>query len=161
MRRSLFLPVLFLALGVPNATAQDELLQSGPMLGYSDMFEVLVWAQTTAPADVKLVYWDLESPQARMETETVATTKADGYAAKMIADQVQPGRRYGYELHINDANVARPYRLEFQTQVLWQYRTDPPASVTCSTSASASKVSSDMWTRRWSGPRTMEPRRRS
>ncbi|MCK5489240.1 MAG: alkaline phosphatase family protein, partial [Gemmatimonadetes bacterium] len=87
MRRSLFLPVLFLALAAPDAIAQDDLLQSGPMLGYSEMFEVLVWAQTTTPADMKVVYWDLESPDARMETETVATTKAAGYTAKMIADQ--------------------------------------------------------------------------
>ncbi len=126
MRRSLCLSALLLALAAPSATAQDELLQSGPMLGYSDMFEVLLWAQTTAPADVNIVYWDLESLDARMETETVATTKAGGYTAKMIADQVQPGRRYGYELHINGANVERPYPLEFQTQVLWKWRTDPP-----------------------------------
>ena len=127
MRRSLCLSALLLAVAAPVATAQEDLLQSGPMLGYSDMFEVLLWAQTTAPADVNIVYWDLEAPDARMETETVATTKVAGYTAKMIADQVQPGRRYGYELHINGANAERPYRLEFQTQVLWQWRTDPPA----------------------------------
>ncbi len=126
MRRSLFLSALLLAVAAPFATAQENLLQSGPMLGYSDMFEVLLWAQTTAPAEVNIVYWDLEAPDARMETETVATTKAAGFTAKMIADQVQPGRRYGYELHINGANVERPYPLEFQTQVLWKWRTDPP-----------------------------------
>lgn len=126
MRRSLFLSALLLALAAPSATAQDDLLQSGPMLGYSDMFEVLLWAQTTAPAEVNIVYWDLESLDARMETESVSTTKAGGYTAKMIADQVQPGRRYGYELHINGSIVERPYPLEFQTQVLWKWRTDPP-----------------------------------
>ncbi|MDP2470921.1 MAG: alkaline phosphatase D family protein [Candidatus Palauibacterales bacterium] len=126
MRRSMLLPFLMLAVSVPDAAAQQDLLQSGPMLGYSEMFEVLVWAQTTAPAEVGVVYWDLEDPDVRMETETVATTKAGAYTAKLIADQVQPGRHYGYELHINGANVQRPYPLEFQTQVLWQWRTDPP-----------------------------------
>lgn len=126
MRRSSLAAALCLALSASPAIAQEELLRSGPMLGYSEMFEVLVWAQTTAPANVKIVYWDLEAPDVRMESEEVATSKAAGFTAKVIADEVQPGRRYGYELHINGAKVERPYRLEFQTQVLWQWRTDPP-----------------------------------
>lgn len=126
MRRSILLSALWLSFTAPSAIAQDELLQSGPMLGYSEMFEVLLWAQTTEPADVKIVYWDVESPDERMETETVRTDRARAFTAKMIADRVQPGRRYGYELHIDGANIERPYELEFQTQVLWQWRTDPP-----------------------------------
>lgn len=117
---------LLIAATASSAPAQDGLLQSGPMLGYSDMFEVLVWAQTNGPAEVKIVYWDLEDPDRRLETETVTTGKTGGFTAKMIADRVQPGRRYAYEIHINGANVERPYRLEFQTQALWQWRTDPP-----------------------------------
>ncbi len=126
MRRSLFLPLAFLFLSASPALTQDELLQSGPMLGYSDMFEVLIWAQTTAAADVKVVYWDLEAPGDRMETATARTEKSGAYTAKVVADQVQPGRRYGYELHLDGVHVERPYPLEFQTQVLWQWRTDPP-----------------------------------
>jgi alkaline phosphatase D len=125
MRRFFVLSVLMFAIAVP-AAAQDARLQSGPMLGYSEMLEVLVWAQTTAPADVSVVYWDLRDPDVRMETESVRTTREGAYTAKMIADMVQPGRRYGYELHIDGQAVERPYPLEFQTQSLWQWRTDPP-----------------------------------
>jgi len=125
MRTASILSLLILATVVPVA-AQDARLQSGPMLGYSEMFEVLVWAQTTAPADVSVVYWDLEDSDVRMETESVRTTRERAYTAKMIADRVQPGRRYGYELRIDGKPVERPYPLEFQTQALWQWRTDPP-----------------------------------
>lgn len=126
MRRSFLLSTLLFAVLPSPVSAQEARLQSGPMLGYSEMFEVLVWAQTTAPADVKVVYWDLEEPTARMETGTVTTDRADGFTAKLIADRVQPGRRYGYELHIDGLKVERPYPLRFQTQELWQWRTDPP-----------------------------------
>lgn len=122
---ALTLPLLLSLLVTPLA-AQQELLQSGPMLGYSEMLEVLIWVQTRDAADVKVVYWDLEEPTRRLETDGVRTSKLGAFTAKMIADRVQPGRRYGYELHVNGSRVDRPYRMEFQTQELWQHRTDPP-----------------------------------
>ncbi len=102
-------------------------MQSGPMVGYSDMREVMLWAQTSQPAKVKFVYWDLASPAKKFSTDEVNTQKQTAYTARLIADQVLPGKKYGYELLINGKKVARPYPLEFQTQVLWQWRTDPPA----------------------------------
>lgn len=127
MMRSLILTLLLLVSPrVARLDAQQERLQSGPMLGYSEMFEVLVWAQTTDAASVKIAYWDLADPTRRFETDPVHTSKADAFTAKMIADRVQPGRRYGYELYIDGSRVDRPYSTEFQTQELWQHRTDPP-----------------------------------
>ena len=38
--------------------AQENLLQSGPMLGYSTMREVAIWVQTTDEAQVYFEYWD-------------------------------------------------------------------------------------------------------
>lgn len=40
-------------------------LQSGPMLGYADMFEVLIWVQTKSAGTVKIEYWDSEKPEDR------------------------------------------------------------------------------------------------
>jgi Phosphodiesterase/alkaline phosphatase D len=106
--------------------AQSSLLQSGPMLGYSEMREVLLWVQTKAPAKVQFRYWDKENPKQVFETETVQTSKEKAFTASLIADKVLPGRKYQYELYINAKKVDRPYPLEFQTQALWKYRTDPP-----------------------------------
>jgi len=106
--------------------AQAELLQSGPMLGYSDMKEVLLWVQTKAQAKVKFEYWEKGKPETKFSTEEIYTTKHSAFVAKAIADKVEPGRRYDYALYINGQKVERPYPLEFQTQPLWQWRTDPP-----------------------------------
>ncbi len=106
--------------------AQPSLLQSGPMLGYSDMREVLLWVQTKAPAKVHFKYWDKTNPKQVFETDVVQTLKDKAFTAALIADKVLPGRKYQYELYINGKKVERPYPLEFQTQVLWKYRTDPP-----------------------------------
>ena len=44
----------------------------------------------------------------------------------MIADQVIPGKKYKYEVYINNYKIERNYAMEFQTQELWKWRTDPP-----------------------------------
>lgn len=118
--------ILFL-LYIPSiAFAQQELLRSGPMVGYSDMREVMLWVQTKKKAKVKFYYFEKSNPKVKFETDEVATEKKTVYTAKCIADRVQPGRKYMYELYIDGKKVSRPYPLEFQSQFLWQWRTDPP-----------------------------------
>jgi alkaline phosphatase D len=102
-------------------------LQSGPMLGYADMMEVMIWAQTTGQASVWARYWETANPEKKMETDKVVTEKLHAYTARLIADKVEPGKSYGYEIVINGQPVKRPYPTSFHTQTLWQYRTDPPA----------------------------------
>lgn len=106
--------------------AQSNYLQSGPMVGYSTMMEVLLWVQTNAPANVQIKYWDELRPNNKLSTEEVQTNKRTAFTAKLLADKVEPGNKYVYELSINGKKVNRPYPLKFQTQTLWQWRTDPP-----------------------------------
>ncbi len=124
MKKCITLSVFFLC--TIAAFAQSSLLQSGPMVGYSDYQEVSLWVQTTQPADVKIVYFETTPEAKRLETDVVHTEKATAFTAHLIADQVQPGKHYTYELYINNKKVVRPYVLTFQTQTLWQWRTDPP-----------------------------------
>jgi alkaline phosphatase D len=109
-----------------SATGQSSLLQSGPMVGYSDFLEVNLWVQTKQAADVKIVYFEKAKPTPRFETAAVRTRPDKAFSTHLIADKVQPGKRYAYELYVNNKKVDRPYPLEFQTQTLWQWRTDPP-----------------------------------
>ncbi len=121
---SLLLLCLFAFFG---ALAQTSLLQSGPMLGYTDMFETMLWAQTNAEAKVQFVYWPKGKPAEKFSTAATTTRSSDGFTAHLVADQVQPGNRYEYELRINDQPVQLDYPTEFQTQPLWQWRTEPPS----------------------------------
>ncbi len=107
--------------------AQKTLLQSGPMVGYSEMREVALWVQTTQAAKVKFVYWDGQNPAQKFQTAEVSTVPEKAHAVTAIAGKVQPGKKYTYELYINGKKTERPYPLAFQSQPLWQWRTDPPA----------------------------------
>jgi alkaline phosphatase D len=102
-------------------------IRSGPMLGYSEMREVMLWAQTTGAAEVHFVYWDSAAPGVRHRTAGATTTAAEAFTTRQIADRVEPGRVYMYEVMVNGRRISRPYPLRFQTQKLWQWREEPPA----------------------------------
>lgn len=111
-----------------QSSAQKSLLQSGPMLGYTDMLETMLWVQTTSAAKVQIAYWDKEvNPVSEKKfTDIYSTNKKEGYTAHLVADQVEPGKVYAYQLFINDKPIDLDYPTEFQTQPLWQWRNDPP-----------------------------------
>lgn len=108
------------------AAGQDAVVRAGPMVGYSEMREVALWVQTVQEADVKFVYWDVSNPAERFETAEVRTSAADVFAVELTAELLEPGRHYGYEVHVDGQVAPRPWTLEFQTQALWQWREDPP-----------------------------------
>lgn len=107
---------------------QKELLQSGPMVGYSEMREVQLWVQTKSAATVQIAYWEkgIENPDT-LKTAKAMTQKATVFTAKLLADEVLPDKFYQYELRINNQKVDFDYDLTFQAQPLWQWRIDPPA----------------------------------
>ncbi len=122
-----FAVVFGLSLLAPTVSqAQHKNLQSGPMVGYTDMMEVLLWVQTKQEATVAFEYWETTSPKTIFKTDFVRTEKGSGFTAKGIADKVLPGRTYQYRLVIDNKPVTLPYPTEFKTQTLWQWRTDPP-----------------------------------
>ena len=104
--------------------AQTALLQSGPMLGYCEQREVLIWVQTTEEAIVRVEYTD-DAGQG-YTTDPLPATKATAYAVELIADRVQPGQHYTYRVLINEKPVDLPYPTEFTAQPVWRWRADPP-----------------------------------
>ncbi|MCB9233497.1 MAG: alkaline phosphatase family protein [Bacteroidia bacterium] len=129
MKKMIFtLLVLCLTLGnTATLLAQSNLLQSGPMVGYSGMREVMLWVQTKESAQVKIEYWVKGKKGNSWFTDTETTKHKDGFTAHLLCDQVMPGNQYVYALYINDEKVDISWDLAFESQALWQYRTEPPA----------------------------------
>ncbi|MEM6398301.1 MAG: alkaline phosphatase D family protein [Bacteroidota bacterium] len=109
-----------------NTSAQESPIQSGPMIGYVDMREVLIWVQTNRPAEVQIQYREKDSKTEPLYTQAVEAMASHAYAVKLVADQVQPGRSYEYEVLVDGETIALPYPTTFDTQSIWRYRTDPP-----------------------------------
>jgi len=123
--RTLFLALILLGTG--TLQSQQTLLKSGPMVGYGQMTETMLWVQTTKEASVQFRYWDVEQPTAKKMSSGVRTLLVNEYVAHVLITGLLPGKRFAYDLLIDGKVVPRPYPLRFQTQPLWQWRTDPPA----------------------------------
>lgn len=108
-----------------SAYSQNTNLASGPMLGYSEMKEVPIWLQTKSEAEVVIEYW-LAGTNDKHLTNKVKTNKDKAYTALMIADILEPGHVYEYDVYIDDEKLIFDYPTEFQTQPLWKWRNDPP-----------------------------------
>lgn len=124
MRKTLSL-ILLLSLAL-QVRAQESLVSSGPMPGYSTMQEVAIWVQTRAEAKVQIAYWSERNPDLRRWTKALDTRSENAYTATLIADSLRPGTNYQYALYINDTYVKRPYETTFQTQKIWKWRGDAP-----------------------------------
>lgn len=109
-----------------SAFSQKELLQSGPMVGYSEMKEVMLWVQTSKEAIVHFEYWVKENITKKYKTIPLKTLKENAFIVKGIADQLEPGKEYHYEVFINNMLIKRPYPLSFKAQSLFQWRSDAP-----------------------------------
>ncbi len=122
-----FFIFLISTISATQVLAQKSFLQSGPMLGYTDMMETMLWVQTNSAAKVQIAYWEKDTISERKLTEVYTTGKKYGFTAHLLADQVEPGKMYEYQLLLNDIPVKFDYPTTFQTQSLWQWRSDPPA----------------------------------
>lgn len=120
--KHLFFTYLLLLCG-SAAIAQ---LAAGPMPGYSEMREVAVWLQTEQEVSVYLKYWAVDAPETIYETARKQTTQHDALTATLLADKVQPGHTYEYQVWINDDALPFNEKLTFKSQPLWQWRTDAP-----------------------------------
>lgn len=97
---------------------------SGPMLGYKTMREVAVWIQTEHAQEVIFQYRSIDG-RSKWAYTSATTEEREAYTHTFIAKNLRPGTNYIYSIFVKD-DQANAIKGKFSTQLLWQYRTDPP-----------------------------------
>lgn len=115
--------VLFLSVVATMASAQS--LISGPMAGHTTMRSTTIWAQFDEACLIALQCHD-ESGELVAESKAEAATVETAYSVKIELFNLEPGKTYRYRLLVDGALVESDREFTFQTQPLWQFRTDPP-----------------------------------
>ena len=123
MKKIFFILVVFF---FNTSNAQKVTLQSGPMVGYCEMKEAIIWLQTTDVASVKIQYYANDNPSEVFETASFTTIKKNGFTFRIVLDQLQPGKKYKYDVFINKKKVLLPFETSFSSKKLWQWREDAP-----------------------------------
>ena len=60
-----------------------QILASGPLVGFGGISEVTLWAQTTAPAEVRFRYWPQDHPERAAWSASVNTSVAGHLIAEL------------------------------------------------------------------------------
>jgi len=98
----------------------------GPMVGYGEITETALWLQTQGTGQVQIRFWPQGDPQTARLTPPVTTQPEQDFIARFTLTDLKMGSRYDYEIYLNGTRLQRPYPMTFNTQPLWQFRTDPP-----------------------------------
>lgn len=105
--------------------ATDALL-AGPMLGYGEIAETVIWLQTRRPARAQVRYWKSGEPGKSHLTGEVRTAAAGDHIARFTLNGLDFGAQYDYEIYLDGERIERSYPMTFKTQPMWRWRTDPP-----------------------------------
>lgn len=100
-----------------------EVLSAGPVLGYAEMREAVIWIQGQREGFVYMTYTDGYST---MRSNESYLTKESAFTAKLIADDLEENTRYTYTLFFDENSIDIPYETSFTTQANWMFRYDPP-----------------------------------
>lgn len=125
----LLLASLLTAFPWQTSNAQGSPIRSGPMVGHVDMREATIWVQTTQPATVHVVYRDSAAPAREYVTQSRRTNADLANTVKLLADSVEPGTTYLYDVYVNNVKCSLPYRTRFRTQSVWKWRPAGPPTV--------------------------------
>lgn len=107
----------------PEARAD---LAIGPMIGFTTLREVAIWAQLDRPGTLEVRYWpEGDATQAQRSRPYPATWDSERTVTAVIA-ALEPGTRYAYELIVDGQTIEAAHEQTFETQPLWKWRTDPP-----------------------------------
>ncbi|QBN19096.1 alkaline phosphatase D family protein [Flavobacterium nackdongense] len=119
--------ILFVFLYISaSLSAQNNLLQSGPMVGYCEMKEAVIWLQTKENVPVKIEYFAIDKPTTIFYSDTYNSAKENGCTYHIILDKLTPGKKYKYNLYLNNKKLVLPYETSFSSKKLWQWREDAP-----------------------------------
>lgn len=122
--KNIFLSLMLLV--TINGFSQKNLLQSGPMVGYCEMTEAVIWAQTTTKAAVRVDYFAIDKPAEVFSSNTYQSSDDTYFTNHIVLTQLQQGKQYHYDLYINNQKIVLPYDTSFSSKKLWQWREKAP-----------------------------------
>ncbi len=116
-------PLLLIFLFLLSFSVSLAQIKSGPMLGYKELKEVVVWVQTDGPQDIYFEYF-ADNDNRNKTQKLYASSEKNANCLHLVADHLEPGTTYSYRILSLDDQVFT--KGQFTTQQHWRYRTDAP-----------------------------------
>jgi alkaline phosphatase D len=100
-------------------------LISGPMIGHVSMRSAQVWAQVDNASDLSVSYWKEGDEEPAGCSDWKWADSKTAFSAQFELSGLDPGSSYSAVLVANGEALGDTISID--TQVLWDYRMDPPA----------------------------------
>ena len=106
-------------------STRGQEIKSGPMLGYNTLTETAIWLQTDKQCSASIHFWESDKPDS-VNIVTISAADNTANAFEFHLSNLKPGTDYTYKIQLEDNLIENNDQYHFQTQLHWQYRTDPP-----------------------------------
>jgi alkaline phosphatase D len=119
------LVILILVFATNAVFSQNNLLVSGPMLGYIEHREALIWIETvpeTKSATIK--FW--KDGDKNNSNSISLNPDPKNPIVKFILPNLEMNQKYEYEILLENKKIQLPYPLKFKTKELWEHRKPAP-----------------------------------
>ncbi len=105
----------------------NDQLSAGPMLGYTEHREVLIWLEVSQDVkDVAIRYWPEENFEQKKVHEYEGTLDQKYNPVNIVLPNLKMGTTYQYEIHLSDEMNEQARQYSFSTRTLWEWRKPPP-----------------------------------
>jgi alkaline phosphatase D len=122
----LILFLIFSLKTTPSVFGQARII-SGPMLGYIEHREALVWIEVSKEVEsVKLKYYIKGKPETTREAAIYPTGTEEYRTVKAILEYLDMNTEYEYSIYLNDELATPSVPTTFRTKKLWEWREAAP-----------------------------------
>lgn len=119
--------LLFLILGQATSAQNKTPLVAGPMLGYSEHREVLLWLEVAPNVKKVAIRYHKTNEPKKIQTAIYGGRLGQSYnPIKIIIGNLDMGTEYEYEVLLDKKVQKMPYPLHFNTKKLWEWRQSAP-----------------------------------
>ncbi len=124
MQKLIFLTCFLLS---QTLSAQTEKIISGPMIGYIEHREALVWIELAKDVDwATLKYHVKDNQDTEREAMPDITFNGEYRTVKFTLTNLQMNTVYDYDIYIDDEKVNILVPTSFKTKELWEWRKPAP-----------------------------------
>lgn len=131
-----YIHLAFLLLLGGKCQTQTPKILAGPMLGYCEHKEVLVWILTSCTRKVSLHYYITKTKTEKKILEEVLFDPAikvgdpsicnNNKVTKFVLKDLRPGEKYSYLIYLDGKEYKPEFPLQFTTKEIWEWRAPAP-----------------------------------
>ncbi len=128
MKKKVFFLILWALPLLMNAqnTAQNPLI-AGPMLGYVEHREALIWLEVPPPVkNVSIRYFQEGKPETAQTANYKGSLGMPYNPIKIVLSSLEMDTPYEYEVIIDDKKLDFPFPTKLKTKRLWEWREAAP-----------------------------------